>query len=65
MRPLLVVAVVLFLIAALGAFSTSVHVNVTGFLCLGLAAFAGDQLLGARSLGLTRSVTRRRLRSHF
>ncbi len=46
MRPLLVVSLVLFLIAAISAFSAQVNVNEIGFLALGLAAFVGDQLLG-------------------
>ncbi|MDQ1440690.1 MAG: hypothetical protein QOG97_918, partial [Acidimicrobiaceae bacterium] len=45
MRPLVIVAVVLFLIAAISAFSASVNVNEMGFVALGLAAFAGDQLV--------------------
>lgn len=44
MRPLIVASVVLFLIAAISAFSTSVNLNEVGFIALGLAAFAGDQL---------------------
>ena len=64
MRPLLIVAVVLFLIAALGAFTTSVHVNEFGFLALGLAAFSGDMLLGTHPIGVSRPVGRRRFRNY-
>lgn len=44
MRALVVVAVALFLIAAVSAFTLSVNVNEPGFIALGLAAFAGSQL---------------------
>ncbi|MDP9074909.1 MAG: hypothetical protein M3N98_12205 [Actinomycetota bacterium] len=62
MRPLIVAAVVLFLIAAISAFSDSVNVNEIGFIALGLAAFAGDQLapgFGLRSRPLSRRGFRR------
>jgi membrane protein DedA with SNARE-associated domain len=44
MRALLIVAVALFLIAAVSAFTVSVNVNEHGFIALGLAAFAGSYL---------------------
>ena len=65
MRPFLLVAVVLFLIAAFGAFTASVHINQIGFLALGLAAFAADFLLGTHPIGMNRAVSRRRVRDYF
>jgi len=62
MRPLLIVAVVLFLVAALSAFSASVHFNQVGFIALGLAAFAGDQLASAHGVGWNRPLARRGFR---
>ncbi len=53
-RILLIVAVVLFVIAALSAFSDDVNVNEIGFLALGLAAWA------AAPLAATVPVTGRR-----
>jgi hypothetical protein len=49
MRVLLVAAVALFLIAAISAFSATFNVNEIGFIALGLAAWAGDQLMGTRA----------------
>ncbi|HEX3541084.1 MAG TPA: hypothetical protein VHT75_11665 [Acidimicrobiales bacterium] len=47
MRVLLLAAVVFFVIAAISAFSAGIHANEIGFIALGLAAWAGDQLVGA------------------
>ena len=44
-RILLIVAVVLFAIAALSAFSDDFNVNELGFLALGLAAWAAAPLV--------------------
>ncbi len=66
MRFLLIAAVVFFVIAAVSAFSTTVNANEIGFIALGLACWAGDQL--ADGLGATwhrgsgRPMARRGLR---
>ena len=44
-RILTIIAVVLFLIAALCAFSDDINVNETGLLALGLAAWAAAPLM--------------------
>ncbi len=46
-RILTIIAVVLFLIAALSAFSDDINLNETGFLALGLAAWAAAPLVPA------------------
>ena len=46
-RILLIVAVVLFALVALSAFSDDFNVNETGFLALGLAVWAGAPLAAA------------------
>lgn len=46
-RILVIVAVACFLLAALSAFSDDVNLNETGFLALGLAAYAGSLLVPA------------------
>ena len=50
-RILLIVAVALFAIAALSAFSDDFNVNETGFLGLGLAAWAAAPLVPALAAG--------------
>jgi hypothetical protein len=65
MRPLVIVAVVLFLIAALSAFSASVNVNEMGFVALGLAAFAGDQLVDGLGASWRRPAARPMARRGF
>ena len=46
-RILTIIAVALFLIAALSAFSDDINVNETGLLALGLAAWAAAPLVPA------------------
>jgi hypothetical protein len=58
-RILLVVAVALFAIAALSAFSTDVNVNETGFLGLGLAVWAAAPLAASVPTGGRRRYARR------
>jgi hypothetical protein len=58
-RILLIVAVVLFAIAALSAFSTEINVNELGFLGLGLAAWAAAPLAPAVPVGGRRRYARR------
>lgn len=54
-RILLIVAVACFLLVAFSAFSDDVNVTETGFLALGLAAFAGSYLVyGTVGSGLGR-----------
>ena len=55
-RILTIIAVALFLIAALSAFSDDINVNETGLLALGLAAWAAAPLVPAT----VRTSTRRR-----
>ena len=43
-RILVIVAVALFALVALSAFSAALDVNETGFLALGLAAYAASHL---------------------
>lgn len=43
-RTLLIAAIVLFALVALSAFTTALSVNETGFLALGLTAYAASQL---------------------
>ena len=50
-RILLIVAVALFVIAALSAFSDDVNVNEMGFLGLGLAAWAAGPLVATIPMG--------------
>ena len=50
-RILLIVAVALFAIAALSAFSDSFNVNELGFLGLGLAAWAAAPLVATVPVG--------------
>ncbi|MDQ6615113.1 MAG: hypothetical protein M3083_10275 [Actinomycetota bacterium] len=65
MRPLIIAAVVFFVIAAISAFSASVNANETGFIALGLACFAGDQLTTGLGVNWNRPVARRGARRHF
>jgi hypothetical protein len=65
MRPLRIVAVVLFLIAAISAFSASVNVNEIGFICLGLAALAAEPLVDGAGAGWRRPVARPAARRGF
>ena len=58
-RILLIVAVVLFAIAALSAFSTDINVNEVGFLGLGLAAWAAAPLVAGVPMGGRRRYARR------
>ena len=59
-RVLLIVAVALFAIAALSAFSDQVNVNELGFLCLGLTAWAAAPLVASVPTGgVRRRYTRR------
>jgi len=50
-RILLIVAVALFAIAALSAFSTDFNVNEMGFIGLGLAAWAAAPLVAGVAVG--------------
>lgn len=50
-RILVIVAVVCFAIVTLSAFSTEINVNETGWLALGLAAWAGSTLALGINLG--------------
>lgn len=59
-RILLVVAVVLFAIVALSAFSDDFNVNETGFLALGLAVWAGAPLVATVPVGGVRRRYARR-----
>ena len=58
-RILLIVAVALFLIAALSAFSDDLNVNELGFLALGLAAWAAAPLVATVPVGGRRRYARR------
>jgi hypothetical protein len=58
-RILLIVAVALFVIAALSAFSTDVNVNEVGFIGLGLAAWAAAPLVATVPVGGRRRYARR------
>ena len=58
-RILLVVAVVLFAIAALSAFSDDVNVNETGFVALGLAVWAAAPLAAGVPMGGRRRYAKR------
>ena len=53
-RILLIVAVALFAIAALSAFSDDLNVNELGFLGLGLAAWAAAPLVAGVAVGVPR-----------
>lgn len=53
-RLLVVAAVVCFAVVALSAFSTSINVNETGWLAVGLAAWAGSTLTVGQVLGAPR-----------
>jgi hypothetical protein len=55
-RILVIAAVVCFALVALSAFSTEINVNETGWLALGLAAWAGSAL----TLGVDLAAGRRR-----
>ncbi len=60
-RILIAVAVALFALAALSAFSDEVNVNEAGFLALGLACYAASHLtvgMGGRVAGPRRRVLR-------
>jgi len=50
-RILQIVAVVLFVIAAISAFSDDIKINELGFLALGLAAWAAAPLVPAAAVG--------------
>jgi len=50
-RILQIVAVVLFVIAALSAFSDDININELGFLALGLAAWTAAPLVPAVAVG--------------
>ena len=58
-RILLIVAVALFVIAALSAFSDDVNVNELGFLALGLAAWAAAPLVATVPVTGRRRYARR------
>jgi hypothetical protein len=58
-RILLIVAVVLFAIAALSAFSDDLNINEIGFLGLGLAAWAAAPLVATVPVGGRRRYARR------
>ncbi|HVL06161.1 MAG TPA: hypothetical protein VM388_09235 [Acidimicrobiales bacterium] len=58
-RILLVVAVALFAIAALSAFSDDFNVNELGFLGLGLAVWAAAPLVATVPVGGRRRYARR------
>jgi hypothetical protein len=55
-RILVMVAVALFALVALSAFSDDINVNETGWLALGLAAWAASSLV----LGVGRTIGPRR-----
>lgn len=50
-RILTIVAVVLFVVAAISAFSDDINVNELGFLALGLAAWAAAPLVPDVAVG--------------
>ena len=59
-RILVMVAVALFALVALSAFSDDINVNETGWLALGLAAYAASHLnlAAGRTIGSRRRVLR-------
>ena len=58
-RILLIVAVALFAIAALSAFSDDININELGFLCLGLAVWAAAPLAASIPVTARRRYARR------